>query len=110
MINKEFEAQKQEIIDEVDALNSLGLINNEARAIIINPLNKLQPPEPPTCATCEHINLKCGSSAYGGFLCKNINALNADGGAVSTSGGYNIRIKNIDNFGCTSHSDYEVAE
>lgn len=115
MPNKDFKEQKNFIAIKLnDALSAmLELKPNLASNIVagqIKAINELQPPKPPTCSTCDHINLKCDSSAYNGFLCKNINALNADGDVVSTSGGYNIRIKNIDNFGCIHHSDYGDAK
>lgn len=106
----EFDQQRQEIINECTKIIKgfgVGILNGLDN--IVEKTKQLQPPRP-TCSTCKYINLKCDSNTYGGFLCKNINALNAEGGTVSTSGGYNIRIKNIDNFGCTQHSDYEVAK
>lgn len=113
MTNKEFEDKKQalrELVYATDNKRKNLVPTANMRIKLSRAINELQPPKPPTCSTCDHINLKCDSSAYNGFLCKNINALNADGDVVSTSGGYNIRIKNIDNFGCIHHSDYGDAK
>lgn len=109
---KEFENRKKSIISCAEV--AIGYINEEeyddAQGLlesILTLTKQLQLPLPP-CSTCNYINLECDSNTYGGFLCKNLNALNADGKVASTSGGYNIRIKDIKNFGCNQHSDFEV--
>ncbi len=113
-----FEQQKKEIQIEISEIivmpmqpfASLQELDDSLRSYqqqITQQLKQLQPPRP-TCSTCNYINLECDSNTYGGFLCKNLNALNADGKVASTSGGYNIRIKDIKNFGCNQHSDYGV--
>jgi hypothetical protein len=105
---KEFNHEIWETLELLKTAKQLYLSDELYREIAIK-LNNLQPPRP-TCSTCNYINLECDSNTYGGFLCKNLNALNADGKVASTSGGYNIRIKDIKNFGCTRHSDYGVKD
>ena len=112
MTNKEFEAKKQEIIDEVDALNNLGLINNEARAIVINPLNQLQPPRP-TCATCDYkrpvMHMIRNSNGWvnklGGYECKKVKCLKLNSFGDESS----IQLP-LKGFGCNWHSDYGDAK
>ena len=105
---REFEDKKQEICDFI--VKNIATRANVKHVLHFNKmLDELQPPRP-TCSTCNYINLECNSNTYGGVLCKNLNALNADGKVASTSGGYNIRIKDIKNFGCIHHSDYEVKD
>ncbi|MBY0244173.1 MAG: hypothetical protein K2Q03_01840 [Sphingobacteriaceae bacterium] len=88
MTNKEFEDKKQELLD-IEIRAEFGYVDHDNLSVLHEKIKQLQPPRP-TCDTCKYINLECDSNTYGGFLCKNINALNADGDAVSTSGGYNI--------------------
>ncbi len=97
-MNKEFENQKQEIINALDEIfrgSDLRMHNQPPdvpnKVITIEDLSKgfnllkqLQPPKLPTCATCNKFD-GCGILYY---------TPNMD----------------TDGFGCTLHSDYEVAK
>lgn len=102
MTNKEFEDKKQDIFKNLD--KALGFLQNEdlykCSNIIwdtMKDLKQLQPPKPPTCATCEHTVkltncwmrpiIECGNKESE-FYCRVI---------------YKPTV-------CIKHSDYEVAE
>lgn len=110
MTNKEFEAKKQEIIQFMN--KSLVLVpTHQANTYIIsdskaseleNKLKQLQPPKPPTCATCKSLNGKAMS------YCQNYRTDQVIGRAEIAD--EYIEILNINDFGCIHHSDYEAAK
>ena len=52
MTNKEFEAQKQELIEQLNIINQFGFDYNDY-VYLHDTISELQPPRP-TCITCEH--------------------------------------------------------
>ena len=91
----DFEEQKQEI--SLKLTKRLIKSNQPIVAIwleeVINDVNNLQPPKPPTCATCHNHN----GADFGA----------CDGFKDPMQG---IEIPDVTAFGCTNHSDYEVEE
>ncbi len=109
MTNKEFEDKKQDIFKNLD--KALGFLQNEdlykCSNIIwdtMKDLKQLQPPKPPACSTCKHT-----VPIYNMFKskilwreCKKVKLFKSSVGNATElpTGGW----------GCTRHSDYEVAE
>jgi len=69
MTNKEFEDKKQDIFKNLD--KALGFLQNEdlykCSNIIwdtMKDLKQLQPPKPPTCATCKHFTQELSNTGY----------------------------------------------
>lgn len=94
-MSKEFEAKKQEIIQEIKELILIPLhpcTDLESELIeregwISERIKQLQLPKPPTCSTCEHFTgRRCDLGITDRWL-------EAD-----------------ESFGCLHHSDYEVAK
>lgn len=55
----------------------------------------------PRCNSCKYLNQKSDVKAFGGYLCNSPQCLQ------NGEGSFNIRIRNIDNYGCIHHSSYE---
>lgn len=91
MTNKEFDQQKQAIYNQIIHLvngDHDGDIEDQVELIKIQ-LSELQPPKPPTCATCTDMD-------NDGVLCAYWDYASEWG-------------RKKEEFGCTLHSDYEVA-
>ena len=54
MTNKEFEAQKQEITEQLNIINQFGFDYNDY-AYLHDTISGLQPPKPPTCSSCNRL-------------------------------------------------------
>jgi len=121
MTNKEFEAKKQEIIDDIDNAASKGLKPNGVRkweitevalGEIETKIKQLQPPKPPTCSICAYRNavtddLTLGMK-YTYVACTNPVMLHNLG--IKFLRVDQLTIEPAKEFGCVFHSDYEVAE
>ena len=75
MTNKEFEDKKQEIADYIEhnfRLDGSPKMDNTHKYVIksvdaqklVSMINDLQPPKPPTCATCEHFTQELSNTGY----------------------------------------------
>lgn len=105
MTNKEFEDKKQDIFKNLD--KALGFLQNEdlykCSNIIwdtMKDLKQLQPPNPPTCATCKHFIQELDNAGSCQKLVANEIINFTDGIATLV----------FTDFGCNWHSSYEVVE
>lgn len=99
MTNKEFEDKKQDIFKNLD--KALGFLQNEdlykCSNIIwdtMKDLKQLQPPKPPTCATCKHFS----------------NYIDHKECECEKSANYCQEISDPQKYVCIKHSSYEVVE
>ena len=88
---KEFNEKKKEALN-INVVAEYGYVDSEALALLINKINELHPPTPPTCLTCEKYKQK----ENGGLLLHTHCAIVA------------IDDNHARQFCCIHHSDYEV--
>lgn len=108
MTNKEFEAKKQEIIQEIKELILIPLhpcadVESELiehEGLISERIKQLQSPNPPTCATCKHFIQELDNAGSCQKLVANEIINFTDGIATLV----------FTDFGCNWHSSYEVVE
>lgn len=101
MSNKEFEAKKQELLDclyELDANFTKKQLAEYDKSIKL--IKQLQPPKPPTCATCKYYNQLYSNAG---------NCANGFGNHwIINENEYTQLVD--DKFGCVHHLSYEVAK
>ena len=104
-MQKDFEAKKQEIADYIEhnfRLDGNPKMDNTHKYVIksvnaqklVSMINELQPPKPPTCATCKHFS----------------NYIDHKECECEKSANYCQEISDPQKYVCIKHSDYEVAE
>lgn len=117
---KEFETQIQEIIQEIKELILIPMhpctdVESELierERLISERIKQLQPPKPPTCGTCDHMEVVYGINGCGQKVkryrnCKKIKHLKQSEAFGEFH--HDVEIP-LSGWGCNRHSDYKVTK